>query len=264
VERGGIRYVRQNFWPLRKFQDLSDVNHQVRQWLKEVANQRIHAETRERPDDRLRQDCLRPLPAVLPDYRDSAEALVHKDIRLQFDGNRYCVPHRFVGQRLTVKADSYTVSVFQRYQEIVDYPRCWRRGQTLGAERFEKALAEHRPAAQRSRTQLRLIALLGESFETYLQGLAETDRSLPRQITELLRLIREYGPESVATAAAKAQAAGAFGADYIAHILRQMHSPRDVQPPLRLKNPELNELATDPLSLLAYDAFILKAAKESA
>jgi hypothetical protein len=43
-----------------------------------------------------------------------------------------------------------------------------------------------------------------------------------------------------------------------------MHSPRDVQPPLRLKNPELNELATDPLSLLAYDALILNANKESA
>jgi hypothetical protein len=41
-----------------------------------------------------------------------------------------------------------------------------------------------------------------------------------------------------------------------------MSSPRDVQPPLRLKNPALNELATDPLSLLDYDAFILNAGKK--
>ena len=61
----------------------------------------------------------------------------------------------------------------------------------------------------------------------------------------------------------KAQAARAFGADYIANILRQQQSPRDVQPPLCLKNPELNELATDPLSLLSYDAFILTAGQES-
>jgi hypothetical protein len=86
-------------------------------------------------------------------------------------------------------------------------------------------LAEHRPAAQRSRTQQRLIALLGENFETYLQGLAQTDRSLPRQISELLHLVREYGPEAVATAVVKAQAARAFGADYIANILRQQQSP---------------------------------------
>ena len=32
VERA-IGYLRQNFWPLREFTDLHDVNRQVRQWL---------------------------------------------------------------------------------------------------------------------------------------------------------------------------------------------------------------------------------------
>jgi len=44
VERA-IGYVRQNFWPLRSFTDLADVNAQARQWLHEVANQRRHRET---------------------------------------------------------------------------------------------------------------------------------------------------------------------------------------------------------------------------
>jgi hypothetical protein len=66
---------------------------------------------------------------VIPyDYRDTVEALVHKDLRLQSDGNRYCVPHRFVGRRLTVKADASSVTVYHRYQEIVSYARSWRRG----------------------------------------------------------------------------------------------------------------------------------------
>ena len=41
VERA-IGYLRQSFWPLREFTDLHDVNRQVRQWLVEVANQRLH------------------------------------------------------------------------------------------------------------------------------------------------------------------------------------------------------------------------------
>src|ERR1017187_5089694 len=118
VERGGIGYVRQNFWSLREFTDLHDVNRQARQWLAEVANQRLHHETRQRPIDRFRADALRPLPAIPYDYRDTVEALVHKDLRLQFDGNRYCVPHRFVGRRLTVKADSSSVTIYHRCQEI--------------------------------------------------------------------------------------------------------------------------------------------------
>jgi hypothetical protein len=94
-------YLRQNFWPLREFTDLHDVNRQVRQWLCDVANQRLHRETRERPLDRFKPEALRPLPIIPYDYRDSTEALVHKDLRLPFDGNRYCVPHRYIGRRLS-------------------------------------------------------------------------------------------------------------------------------------------------------------------
>src|ERR1051325_7758436 len=100
-------------------------------------------------------------------------------------------------------------------------------------------------------------------LEAYLRDLADTDRALSRQLTELLELVRQYGPEPVADAIETASAARAFGADYVANILRQQQSPRPTQPPLRLRDPRLNDLATDPLSLLPYDAFILDSGKES-
>jgi hypothetical protein len=135
VERA-IGYIRQNFWPLRSFTDLADVNGQARRWLAEIANQRQHRETGQKPDERFRPECLKCLPAVIPDYRDSTEALVYKDLRLSFDGNRYCVPPRYVGRKLTVKADSASVTIYDQHQEIVRYVRSWQRGQTLGAEKF--------------------------------------------------------------------------------------------------------------------------------
>jgi hypothetical protein len=63
-------------------------------------------------------------------------------------------------------------------------------------------------------------------LEAYLRDIADTDRALSRQLAELLELIRQYGPEPVADAIEKASAARAFGADYIANILRQQQSPR--------------------------------------
>jgi transposase len=262
VERA-IGYVRQNFWPLRSFADLADVNAQARRWLQEIANQRQHRETGQKPDERFQPESLRSLPALIPDYRDSLEALVHKDLRLSFDGNRYCVPPRYVGRRLIVKADSSSVSIYDQHQEVAAYARSWQRGQTFGAERFEKELRAQMAAAERSAAQQRLVALLGPASQLYLERLADTDRSLARQVRELLALLREYGPEAVADAIAQAHAARAFGADYIANILRQQQIRREVQPPLRLKDPMLNELATDPLSLAEYDAFILQTRKES-
>jgi hypothetical protein len=259
VERAGVGYVRQNFWPLRTFTDLDDVNRQARAWLQQVANRRIHSETRQSPEERFRPEVLRPLPLLDLDYRDTATALVHKDIRLIFDGNRYCVPSRYVGHRLTIKADSSAVTIYQGQHEIVRYPRCWQRRQTLGADRFQHELLQHRPGARCSDQHARLVTLLGKTAEEYLRHLAETNRSLSRQIRELLELVRQYGPEPVASAIGKAQALGAFGIDYIANILLQQQAPRSLQPPLRLRDPRLNELTTDPLSLLEYDTFILDA-----
>jgi hypothetical protein len=135
------------------------------------------------------------LPIIPYDYRDSKDVLVHKDLRVQFDGNRYCVPHRYVGQRLTLKADSSAVTIYDRVNEVVSYARSWRRGQTFGAERFEKELAEQRPAVRRPQVQQRLFDSLDGLcsrglVEAYLRDMADTDRSLIRHIGDLLELIR--------------------------------------------------------------------------
>ena len=262
IERS-IAYLRQSFCPLRSFTDLADVNRQVHHWLQEVADQRRHRETNQTPQQRFQPETLRAVPAIPPDYRDVAQALVHKDLRLCYDGNRYGVPPRYIGRHLTLKADSTSVTIYDQHQEIVSYSCCWQRGQTLGGERFQKELFAQLAAAQRSAAQQRLVALLGPACELYLRRLADTDRSLTRQVRELLALVREYGPVAVAAALSKAHAAGAFGADYIANLLRQQQTRREVQPPLRFQDPLLNELATDPLSLLDYDSFILGSKKDS-
>src|SRR5262249_44213893 len=152
--------------------------------------------------------------------------------------------------------------------EVVTYARSYRRGQTFGADRFERVLAEQRPAARRSQAQQRLLDSLDglcsrAVVEAYLRDMADTDRSLSRQLSELLELIRQYGPEAVAGAIDKAAVARAFGADYVANILRQQQAPRRPQPPLQLRDPQLNALVTDPISLLEYDSFIVEAGKES-
>src|SRR5207244_9434608 len=183
-------------------------------------------------------------------------------LRLSFDGNRYCVPPRYIGRQLTIKADSSSVTIYDQHQEIVSYSRCWQRGQVLGGECFQKELFAQLAAAQRSAAQQRLVALLGPACELYLRRLADTDRSLTLQIRVLLALVREYGPEAVSAALSQAHAAGAFGADYIANILRQQQTRREVQPPLRFQDPLLNELATDPLSLIDYDSFFIRLKKE--
>lgn len=253
----GIGYVRQNFWPLRQFADLHDLNRQARLWLAEIANRRVHRETGQSPHERFQPEQLRPAPDPSPDCRETVTAMVHKDIRLHFDGNRYCVPPRYVGLRLTIRADAHAVSIYHLQREVAAYPRCWGRGRTFGAERFERELRDRLPAAAASQDQQRLAQWLGPAVQDFLRHCLEHHHALRRQVAELLALVRDYGPDEVGAALTAATAAGAFGADYVAGILRQRAAPRKLQPPVPLKDPRLGQLTPEPPSLQEYDALIL-------
>jgi transposase len=252
-----IGYVRKNFWPLRAFRDLADVNRQVGQWLRETANVRVHAETRQRPCDRFRPEALLALPALPPDYRDTVSVVLRKDFLVRFDGNRYAAPPRLVGRTLELKADAYNVWIYYHDRQVAAYARCWRRGQTLGIDRFREELLETRPGARLSLEQQRLVTLLGESIQDYLRGVIGAQRGLVRQVRQLLELVDSYGPEAVREAVTRTQSAGAYGADYVAYLLWQERHPRDPQPPLRLKDDRLNQLAAPPTRLEDYDQVVL-------
>ena len=63
----GVKYVKNNFVPLRQFRPLADANGQLRRWLLETAGNRIHGTTRQKPlavfaeTEKL---MLQPLPDV--------------------------------------------------------------------------------------------------------------------------------------------------------------------------------------------------------
>ncbi len=102
VERA-IQYVKSSFLEGRSFSDLDELNAQLRCWLAEVANVRIHATTKERPVDRLAADLsamlplcdTTPFPAVTV-----AQRLADHDARISYLGVRYSVdPEILTGRR---------------------------------------------------------------------------------------------------------------------------------------------------------------------
>jgi transposase len=67
VEKGVIHYIRHNFWPLRSFSDLFDLQAQADHWRDTIANVRIHGTTGQKPIERFQVQALRALPEGLPD-----------------------------------------------------------------------------------------------------------------------------------------------------------------------------------------------------
>jgi transposase len=252
-----IKYLRHNFWPLRAFTDLADVNRQARTWLDTVANVRAHRTTLKRPLDRFADVHLRPLPELLPDCRETKTLGVYKDFAVRFDANTYTVPPWAIGKQVTLKADQETVSIFYQHKTIAAHHRCWQR-----AERIETP--SHKEQVRKLQRKLWLdkdiaaFSSLGNEAITYLQALSQARQPIKKNVSRLLSLKDDYGTESIIYALNKALAHNAIGADYIENILYQEMTPKKHHPPVRLKKQALNNIRLAEPSLEEYDAHVIK------
>jgi hypothetical protein len=125
---------------LRSFSDLTDVNTQARQWLDQIANQRQHRETGQPPDERFQPEALRPLPLLLPDYRDTTDAFVTRIYGCPSMATAIAC-RRAISDADSLKADASSVTIFDQYHEIVCYARCWQRGQMRRLADTDRALS---------------------------------------------------------------------------------------------------------------------------
>ena len=257
MEKGAIHYIRHNFWPLRTFRDLTDLQAQANQWRDQVANVRVHTTTGQQPMQRFEHKAMRSLPALLPDCRDTAQAKVHTDFSIRFDGNTYTVPPWLIGKAITVKADHHQVTCYFKDKTVATHLRCWQRKQRIELPQHREAAHTHHRRHWYSQEVAAFIAL-GETAKRYLEHLATTHEPLKKQIKKLLALKDDYGAQALLDAMQRATLHQAFGAHYIENILYQEMTPQRQHPPVRLKQPHLNEIRLEEPTLADYDAFVLK------
>jgi transposase len=259
-EKGAIHYIRHNFWPLRSFTNLDDVQAQANHWRDQVANRRVHNTTGFRPIERFCPEAMRPLPEFLPDCRDTAVAKVHSDFAIQFDGNIYSAPPWAISKTLTVKADHHHVTLYLKDKAIATHLRCWGRKQRLELPQHRQAAMQHHRRHWLSPEVAAFIAL-GDVAKTYLEHLATTQHPLQKSVKKLLDLKDAYGTQALIAALERASHHKAYGAHYIENILYQEMTPQREHPPVRLKQQHLNQIRLDEPSLAEFDPFVIKRSK---
>lgn len=171
IERS-VKYLRQNFWPLREIKNLFDANTQVRKWLDETANVRIHGTTGEKPVDRFLNVKLKPLPENLPESRDTVSVNAHKDFSVRYDNNFYTVPPWAVGKRLTLKACNKTVCVFYKDKTIAVHDRCWEHNKRIENPNHAEQVKRLKNKLFRDR-DIAFFASLGAEAQDYLEAIID-------------------------------------------------------------------------------------------
>ncbi len=255
-----IKYLRHNFFPLREFSSLVEIQTQVLDWLDQVANVRIHQTTSQSPKERFKEVGLRDLPSLISKPLESETPTVQKDFAVKFDANAYTTPPWTLGKTVTIKADQQNLWIYYKTKQICSYPRCWERKQRIETKtHVEQAkLIKRRQWESKEMAQ---FAFLGDEFREYLEKLPQANRSLKKQISHLLNLKDQYGVESLSWAILKALRYNAYGADYIENILNQEMIPIHQHKPVKLKNEALNRIRLSEPRLTDYDAIVLKRRK---
>jgi transposase len=184
----GVKYVKRNFMPGRRFLDIVDFQAQLEEWNATIADPRIHGTTHVPPLERFAEERAHLVPVSgHPSFRLRARQsrIVASDYLVSFDTHRYSVPFALIGQTVEVEAPDDQVRIFHRGQLVATHPRL------AGQHQFH-ILPEHGPGAlQRTQRRQRPSPFAGgtgpEAFpEVEIRDLALYDSLAHRPAPEVI------------------------------------------------------------------------------
>ena len=228
VERH-FSYAEKNLLNGRTFASLDHLNDVTARWLTEVADVRIHRETKQRPLDRHAEE--RPHLIALPTTPYTVDAVEYRVVNVEgfivHQQNSYSVPWRHIGQALPVRIAEMELIVYgPNVQEIARH-RLFPRG-VSGQQSVHK---EHRPSTD-PRVQQALLrerfAELGPLAARFLDGLIRDQRYGYQQAFKILALQSTYARVDLLAALERAVRFGAYSLNAIERILAAQAQPRSI------------------------------------
>jgi transposase len=222
-------YVETNLLNGRTFRSLEHLNETTAWWLANVADVRVHRETKQRPLDRHAEERpqLISLPAVPYEVAVVAYRVVNVEGFVVYRQNSYSVPWRYIGQALPVRITETELIVYgPRIEEIARH-HLLPRDQT-GQRAEHKA---HRPSADPRQHEAMLrqrFAELGPLAERFLAGLLSGQRYGKDQAFRVLALQGSYARSDLLAALERAVRFGAYSLNAVERILAVQAQPKSV------------------------------------
>ena len=251
-----VGYVKKNFLSgLQLPNSLSALNTAARQWMDQIANVRIHGETRKQPIELFAQEQgrLKPLPPLPADTGVVRTVRATNRCRVVLDTNRYSVPSLYASQRLTLKTFADRLCIYHAENLIATHPRSYERHRDFeNPDHLKELLAQRRRA--REATLLLAFYALSPRAEEYSRRLEERRLNARTHITKIVALADIYGQDKVARAIEDAFEFEAFSSEYIANILEQRERLAPQPGPLHLtRRSDLLEVELGPADLSLYE-----------
>jgi len=192
----GVKYVKNDFFYGEEFSSTEEVTDGLRQWLDQVANQRIHGTTGQRPQrlyENQEKKQMKPYltPNELMPSPKGESRQVDKTGLISFKSNKYSVPMLYQSSQVWVKEEGNRLGIydFNSEEEIANHPLCTEKGLVLKNTNhyrdYRQEICDHEEAIA--------LVLGGELAQTICVVLKTTSPKIYKdQLLGLIKLLKTY------------------------------------------------------------------------
>jgi transposase len=241
----GVKYLKRNFLLGSEFADAPEAQARLSKWLDAVCNQRCHGTTGRKPEDlfsQVEKAALLPLPETPFSIVLWHEATVHPDNHFVFKRRPYSAPFSLIGQKVWVRADAHTVSVYHN-DTLVDIHD--RKGPGPRSTKAAHLPKEREPYRHRSRDfWVERAGWLGDDVRAYIEAVFDSDKEVSqlRAVQSIVTHLETFPKNRAQATCRRAHHFGCFTYKGIKLILRRA---LDLEP-LPTANPSPPPQSTPP------------------
>ena len=231
-----VSYLRYGFLEGRGAESFEGRRNALSEWLSTVANCRKHGTTGRVPIEvflKEEKPAMKPLPLLPPSCGVMVAVQANSQFRVVFETNRYSVPPRFAGRRMTMVKYPAKLEFFDGEKPVCSHLR--RFGRQLDVLDPVHDL-ELRAKSKGTREQRAIAGILrlGDGSCEYLTKLRDKWPDWLSHLERILALEQIYGHDEAARAVRDALENEAFRSEYIEYLLKLRANPRAKAMPLQL------------------------------
>jgi len=220
-------YLETNFLNGRRFRDKNDLKEQLRSWLTQVNDVRVHRTTRRKPIDMFLDEipCLVPLPTAHYDTSLIVYRVVNQESCVHYQGYYYYVPGDYLFKSCPLRITSDKVIIYSHdFKLLISHPLAAKgaTGRYIGLP----PAYTHAKVLKLSEVKQRLSAM-GGIMQQYVEKLILQKKDPTPALNALLALKVHYFTEDILKATHRAMDHGVYDIKTIERFLKTHAQGRD-------------------------------------
>ncbi|ETR67279.1 MAG: integrase catalytic subunit, partial [Candidatus Magnetoglobus multicellularis str. Araruama] len=203
----GIKYVKNNFFAGRKFKNEDDLNQQLKEWVKQKCNVRIHGTTKKIPQEVFlaqEKEKLISLPESRFKIAEVGLRKVYHDCHIFVESNYYSVPFDFVGCNVDIELSQNVLKIFYEHSLIAVHERLKGKGEFRTNPSHYPKYKVMTEKEYQSKYQKQMIDLGNYAQQIFPIIVKEQPHHWARTVQGILSLSKKYSKEIVDLACKRA------------------------------------------------------------